>query len=184
MNDTSHLPPTAQSSWNTAGDLRDVSFDPGTDREYYGACYSDAWSSAHGDLRGYNPETYLSAARRHQAAMPGAVMKIFHREEPVGLMDLDPEREAEKGVGWVSLLYLKESYRNQGYGIQVLARAMFFYKKHGRSCLRLQVAEENGIACAFYRREGFRVIGEQRSQTGKLLLMERPLPAGGVTFSS
>ena len=107
-------------------------------------------------------------------------MRICHHEEPVGLVDLDPERGAADGAGWISLLYLKESYRNQGYGIQVLARPIFFYKDLGRHSLRLQVAEENAIACAFYRREGFRVLREEKGQTGKgkLLLMERPLRAG------
>ena len=48
MNDVSHLPQDAQSSWNTAGDLRDERFDPERDREYYEACYADAWRAAHG----------------------------------------------------------------------------------------------------------------------------------------
>ena len=179
MNDASHLPPEAQSSWNTSADLRDEVLDPSADWTYYEACYSDAWSSAHGSLHGYNPDTYLSAALRHHAKQPGSVMRICHHEESVGLVDLDPERGAADGAGWISLLYLKESYRNQGYGIQVLARPIFFYKDLGRHSLRLQVAEENAIACTFYRREGFRVLREERGQTGKgkLLLMERPLRA-------
>ena len=76
MNDASHLPPEAQSSWNTSADLRDEILDPSTDWTYYEACYSDAWSSAHGSLHGYNPDTYLSAALRHHAKQPGSVMRI------------------------------------------------------------------------------------------------------------
>ena len=102
-------------------------------------------------------------------------MRMYHGEEPVGLVDLDPERGAGDGIGWVSLLYLQKSFRNRGYGIQLLARAIFFYKALGRTRLRLLVAEENGAARAFYEREGFRSIGEQRSSTGKLLLMEKTI---------
>ena len=84
-------------------------------------------------------------------------------------------RAEESGVGWISLLYLVENCRAQGYGIQLLARAIFFYKDLQRSCLRLQVAEDNRIACAFYGKEGFQCIGTQKTPAGKLLLMEREL---------
>ena len=173
MNDASHLPENAQSSWNPAGDLRDEPFDPERDRGYYEACYADAWRAAHGSLYGYSPDPYYHAAVRHHRIQPGSVLRIYHGEEPVGLVDLDPERAADQGAGWISLLYLKESCRNQGYGIQLLARAIFFYEAQNRSCLRLQVAEENRAACAFYEREGFHRIAEQKTPTGCLLVMER-----------
>ena len=175
MNDDSHLPESLRSSWNTAGDLRDVVFDPMKDRDFYEACYADAWRSAHGNLNGYSPEPYFSAAKRHHELQAGSVLRIFHQEKPVGLVDLDPERGESEGIGWISLLFLKEEYRNQGYGIQLLARAIFFYKALGRRCLQLQVAEENCAACAFYRREGFHWIGERKTQNGKLFLAERTL---------
>ena len=175
MNDASHLPPEQQSSWNTTGDLRDAAFNPAENQKEYENCYADAWLASHGNLKGYNPQVYLDAAKRHYAENRNAVMRIYHGEDAVGLVDLDPERSAEFGVGWVSLLYLKESYRNQGYGIQLLARAIFFYKAMGREKLRLQVAEENRPARAFYEREGFRTIGRQSVSSGKLLIMERDI---------
>ena len=175
MNDDSHLSPAEKTSWNTTRDLRDVPFDPAEDRNYYESCYADAWHAAHGSLKGYRAATYFEAARRHHAVNPGAVLRMYRGEEPVGLVDLDPERGEESGVGWISLLYLVENCRAQGYGIQLLARAIFFYKDLQRSCLRLQVAEDNRIACAFYGKEGFQCIGTQKTPAGKLLLMEREL---------
>ena len=175
INDVSHLSPEDLVSWKSTGDVRDEIFRPEADRTYYEACYADAWRSAHGDLRQFSAETYYRAARRHHAAAPGSVLRLYEGEEPIGLVDLDPERDASDGAGWISLLYLKESHRNRGYGIQVLARPIFFYRELGRRSLRLQVAEENAIACSFYRREGFRQIGEQKGLEGTLLLMERPL---------
>lgn len=175
INDVSHLSPEDLVSWKSIGDVRDEIFRPEADRTYYEACYADAWRSAHGDLRQFSAETYYRAARRHHAAAPGSVLRLYEGEEPIGLVDLDPERDASDGAGWISLLYLKESHRNRGYGIQVLARPIFFYRELGRRSLRLQVAEENAIACSFYRREGFRQIGEQKGLEGMLLLMERPL---------
>ena len=175
INDVSHLSPEDLVSWKSIGDVRDEIFRPEADRTYYEACYADAWRSAHGDLRQFSAETYYRAARRHHAAAPGSVLRLYEGEEPIGLVDLDPERDASDGAGWISLLSLKESHRNRGYGIQVLARPIFFYRELGRRSLRLQVAEENAIACSFYRREGFRQIGEQKGLEGTLLLMERPL---------
>ena len=172
MNDASHLPPELQSSWNTNGDLRDVPYRPAEDSAYYERCYADAWRFAHGNLNLFHPGPYLDSARRHVSVGSGSVLRIYLGEEAVGLVDLDPDHGAEDGIGWISLLYLKESYRSRGYGIQLLARAIFFYRALGRDRLQLHVAEENRIARAFYEREGFRVIGEQRAATGKLLLME------------
>ncbi len=175
MNDDSHLSPAEQSSWSTTGDLRDEIFRPEEDRAFYESSYADAWKAAHGDLRGYDGEVYYHAAVRHHRLNKGAVLKLYRNEEPVGMVDLDPGRDAEQGAGWISLLYLKETYRNRGYGIQLLARAIFFYKALGREKLRLQVAEENRMACAFYRKEGFTVLKEQQGKNGRLLTMERPL---------
>ncbi len=175
MNDASHLTAEQQSSWSTTGDLHDLPFDPKKDRCYYEICYADAWHAAHGNLDHFHGETYFDAAKRHCAVNNRAVLRLFHGEEPVGLVDLDPERGATDGAGWISLLYLKEDYRNRGYGIQLLARAIFFYKDLCRDRLRLQVAESNRMACAFYNKEKFQTIGEEKSPTGKLLLMERML---------
>lgn len=175
MNDVSHLPPEEQTSWSTTGDLRDLPFDPGTDRRYYESCYADAWRVAHGNLMEFHAATYYNAARRHYAANHEAVRKMFHHEKPVGLVDLDPERGADRGIGWITLLYLTKDYRDHGYGIQLLARAIFFYKALQRRCLQLQVAGDNGMACSFYEREGFLCVAEQETSTGTLLVMERRL---------
>ena len=175
INDASHLPEQIQTNWSAVGDVRDEMFRPREDKKYYQDCYADAWRFAHGNLQGYSADVYYSAAKRHHALAPGSVLRLYRKEEPVGLVDLDPKRCASEGAGWISLLYLKEEYRNKGYGIQALARPIFFFKAQGRKSLRLQVAEKNALALSFYRREGFHVIGEENGQDGMLLLMERPL---------
>ncbi len=175
VNDASHLPEKLRTNWNTAGDLRDEVFDPEQDRAFYEHCYADSWRIAHGSLRAFSPEVYFRAAVKHHRQLPGSVRKLFHGEESVGLLDLDPERGKSSGTGWISLLYLRPEYRCKGYGIQVLARALFFYPQQGRDRLQLQVAESNAIARRFYEREGFIRIGEQKSPNGTLLQMERSL---------
>ena len=175
LNDDSHLSEASRVTWRKAGDLRDEPLDLRRDRAYYEACYADAWRFAHGDLRGFSPEPYVDAARLHQRSDPRAVLRFYDEAQSAGLLDLDPLRGRGAGYGWISFLYLEPAYRGRGCGIQLLARAYTFFRAQGRRAVRLFAAEDNETALAFYRREGFREIGEERSGQGRLLLMEKKL---------
>ena len=93
------------------------------------------------------------------------------------ISSLEKESTCPHAVCWISLLYLEPAFRGKGYGIQLLARAVDFYRRQGRGSLRLLVAESNRTARAFYEREGFRQIGGQDAPAGRLLLLECPLRA-------
>ena len=174
MNDVSHLDGMTP-SWPRTDNIRCEYIDPAKESKWYTHCYADAWETAHGTLHGFNAKTYLGSAIKHHSADPRAVMKLFIRDEPVGLVDLDTERYASDGIGWVSLLYLKEEFRGKGYGPQVLGRAVFAYRALGRKVIRLQVAEENENAVRFYLRFGFKKVSSQRTSLGALLTMEKSL---------
>ena len=175
MNDYRHILPLGDKPWNHTGNLRDEPLDLDADGDYYCACYQDAWQFAHGNLRGFTPGPYLAAARQHAKADPGAVLRLYRENAPVGLIDMDSARGAHAGYGWISLLYLSPEYRFQGYGVQALARAILHYRAMGRGSLRLHVAEDNAAALSFYRREGFQVLSWEEGTQGRLFLMERKL---------
>ena len=175
FNDDSHLDALPRRNWGSTATLRHRPLDPRTERDYYCACYRDAWLAAHGDLRGFYPEPYWKAAREHLRLDPDSVLVLLDGDKPVGLADLDPLRASEEGCGWLSLLYLIPEYRGKGYGIQALGRAVVGFRMQGRRALRLLAAEDNAAACAFYRREGFSCVGEEEGSHGRLLLLERPL---------
>ena len=175
FNDDSHLDALPRRSWGSTATLRHRPLDPRTERDYYCACYRDAWLAAHGDLRGFYPEPYWKAAREHLRLDPDSVLVLLDGDKPVGLVDLDPLRASEEGCGWLSLLYLIPEYRGKGYGIQALGRAVVGFRTQGRRALRLLAAEDNAAACAFYRREGFSCVGEEEGSHGRLLLLERSL---------
>lgn len=179
INDASHLAHLALPAWSSTADLRHEVFDPASDPAYYESCYADAWRAAHGSTLGFIAQPYYNSALQHHQAYPGAVLKIFNKEEPVGLVDLDTERGAHANYGWISLLYLKPEYRRKGYGVQLLARAIRAYRELGRRSIRLHVAEANTAAVTFYRRQGFELLGTEGTGGGKLLLMEKTL--GGRT---
>ncbi len=178
LNDASHLEPLQLPAWERSPDLRAERLDPLAEPDYYSACYADAWQCAHGSLRGYEPETYLNAAAAHRRADPDAVLKLLCGDEPMGLVDLDTRRGAASGIGWVSLLYVSPAYRHRGCGIQLLGRAVMHYHALGRSAIRLNAAEDNREALAFYARQGFTALSFERTELGRLLLMEKKIGGG------
>ena len=171
LDDCSHLPANRQTAWSWTGDLRHEYMDPFRDSRYYCDCYADAWLAAHGSLKGFEPEIYLSGACSHYAHDPRSLLKFYDHDKAVGLLDLNTAKGRDEGYGWVSLLYLCEAYRGRGYGIQALARAILYYRALGRKELRLHVAEDNVRALRFYERRGFRVL----KKGGSLLLLGRSL---------
>lgn len=175
INDCSHLEPLGLKPWGKTPELRAEALAPGENRDYYSACYADAWTAAHGSLEHFSPEPYLRCAAEHHQAHPGAVLKMYYGDEPAGLVDLDTERGAHAGYGWISLLYLKPEFRHMGCGVQLLGRAIFLYTALGRKALRLHVAEENTTAVEFYRKNGFEILSWEDNALGRLLLMERKL---------
>ena len=163
------------SPWGKTPELRAEPLDPDKDAEYYTACYADAWKAAHGSLAHFSPEPYLRCAREHCRETPNAVMKLYYKDEPAGLVDLDTARGAHAGYGWISFLYLKPEYRGRGCGVQLIGRAIFLYDRLGRHSLRLHVAEDNKTAVDFYQKNGFQLLSWEDNAAGRLLLMEKKL---------
>ena len=175
INDHSHLDCLALAPWSRTPELRAEPLDWEKDTEYYTGCYADAWEAAHGSLAHFSPEPYLRCAREHSRTDPGAVLKLYYKDEPAGLVDLDTARGAHAGYGWISLLYLTPEFRGRGCAVQLLGRAVFHYTGLGRHALRLHVAEDNKPAVEFYKRNGFQLLSWEDNAAGRLLLMEKSL---------
>ena len=184
-NDNSHLPPElstfARQSWwrkesggADPGNLSYEPLDPNTEGELYKSCYADSWLAVHGDLRGFSAEAYLAAAKEHYAVDPRSVLKVYRGEDEfIGVVETDRRRSAGAGIGWISLVYLKEPYRGAGLGIQPLGRAITDYQKLGRRAVRLHVSSENKHAVGFYEHYGFKIIGTEPGAGAPLYLMEK-----------
>ena len=183
-NDNSHLTPElstfAKQSWwrresggADPGNLRYEPLDPNSEGGLYKNCYADSWRAAHGSLRGFNAETYLASAKEHYAQDPRSILKVFSGEQFVGLVETDRRRGAGAGIGWISLVYLREEYRGAGLGVQPLGRAITDYQKLGRRAVRLHVSSENTRAVGFYEHYGFKVIGSEPGAGAPLYLMEK-----------
>lgn len=184
-NDNSHLPPElstfARQSWwkkETRGadpnNLYYEPLDPNREGETYKEFYAASWKAAHGDLKGFYPETYLASARRHFAADNKAILKAYRSDgELAGIVETDTERSEGAGVGWISLVYIKEHLRGRGLGTQLVGRAITNYEMLGRQKVRLHVSSENASAIKFYEDLGFEILGSEPGAGAPLYLMEK-----------
>lgn len=182
-NDNSHLPPELstfgrQAWWrgrNTSAEKEYFLHDPldlDTEGDLYSRCYADTWMASHGNLAGYAPGVYRAAAERKAAADPQCVMKLSASGKFAGLVELDPEKGAEDGAGWISLLFVEHAMRDRRMGMQLMGHAVSYFRKKGRRSIRLHVARENERAMGFYLHNGFVKIGETPGVGGVLNLME------------
>jgi len=183
--DNSHLSESIstfarQDWWKRSGgtDRKSLRYEPidlRKEAELYRRCYGDAWLAAHGSTDGFAAGYYLHSAREHAREHPQAVKKVFCAEDFAGLLELSVHRDESAGAGWITLCYLTGEFRDRGLGVQLLGEAMSFYRRLGRSSVRLHVAEDNARAVHFYQKYGFLRIGDCNGAGGKLFLLERPI---------
>lgn len=179
VNDASHLPPELLRSVRTQTSLRHECVDPARYEMLYGDCYTDAWLAAHGNLQGFAAEGYFRSACEHYRRDRESIYLLYDGESFAGLVDLDTDRGAHAGYGWISLLYLRPEYRRRDLGVQLLGRAVAKYRRLGRQAIRLNVAADNAPALAFYRRNGFEELSRVPGAQTELLLMEKKLGRPG-----
>ena len=146
--------------------------DPRRESELYTRLYEATWRESHGSLNGFTPAVYLHSAGQHADQDPRCIMKLFTGEEFAGIIELDPNRGAEDGAGWISLVYLEPGARGRRLGVQLIGHAVSFFRREGRRSLRLHVAYDNESAFGFYEHIGFRDVGRTRGALGPLHLME------------
>ena len=184
--DTKHLPPelstfARQSWWKQRGavDLNNVRFqrlDPEKYPGVYTAFYEKTWRDVHGSLDGFYAASYLDAAKRHARACPDALVCILRPDDrKVGVTELDTERGAAEGLGWICLCYVEPDCRRAQLGAQLIGHAVSLFRRLGRRAVRLSVYEGNTGAIAFYEEYGFRVVGETEGVSSRLLVMEKEL---------
>ena len=158
-----------------------VPLDPRKESELYSELYAATWRESHGSLKGFTPAVYLHSAEQHAERDPRCVMKLFAGDVFAGVVELDPDRGADDGAGWVSLVYLRPDVRGRRLGVQLIGHAVSYFRRQGRRSLRLHVAYDNENAAGFYEHIGFRDIGTAQGARGPLHLMEMDIQPRVVT---
>ena len=135
----------------------------------------DAWQVVYGTMKGFDGSGFWLDARRTVGKDPEAMVVGYLGGSPAGMIQLSPSREADKGVGYIPFLYLREPFRHQGIGIQLIGHAVSFYRKLNRDKLQLSVAPTNEKALGFYYKYGFTQARKHKGMFGSLLLLEKDI---------
>lgn len=143
------------------------------EQELYLAARQDGWLSSHGTMDGFDGTSFLRTAEKNSAHTPDSVLTALLGDSPVGVLQMDFQRQAEEGVGRVPFLYIVPHARSKGLGVQLLGQAVSVYRAMGRRLLRLRCAPENERAKKFYHSHGFYKVGEEPGGTGTLDTMEK-----------
>lgn len=105
-------------------------------------------------------EWYLRLSDSRIPVAPMAVMNFaMLGKDPIGFVQLDPQRGQEEGVGFIDYLGLEEKYRGQGLGVQMIGCAVSHYRKLGRHALQIYLPERFAKTEQFFLRDGFRPTG-------------------------
>lgn len=129
--------------------------------------------TVHSSLEGFHGSAYLQEARQLSREDPERVVCAMLAEKIVGILQLDPDQEADQCVGVIPFYYILPKHRFQHLGVQLLGQAVSTYRPLGRDVLRLRCAQENVVGQHFYRRYGFVKTGEARGVFGKLDVLEK-----------
>lgn len=81
------------------------------------------------------------------------LLVAWQDEKPVGLLQLDTDREQDQQIGWVSLYWIAPKYRRRGLGTQMLGKVVFPYRRMER--LRIRTYARTLGALRFLRYNGF-----------------------------
>lgn len=182
-NDNSHLSEEISTlhrqGWTERGpQTADLWFRPlifSAEDTFYAYARKEAWMAVHGTLEGFQGAAYLQNASRQSRQDPDAIQCAMLDERVVGIVQLDPDQDAEKGVGVIPFCYILPEYRYQGLGVQLLGQAVSTYRPLGRDILRLRCAQENEAGQRFYRKYGFHKTGEIPGAKGILDVLEKDI---------
>lgn len=183
-NDNSHLPEeistlARQKWWKRQKGNSDVHLwfrplDMEREEKVYHTARHEAWVDIHGPKIPFDGEGFVRDAMRcWKQDCSKAVMAAMRGDELAGLLQLDLERYAGEGVGYIPFVYMMPRCRKQGLGVQLIGQAVSAYRPLGRDRLRLRCAPDNDIAQRFYRKYGFRKVGEDQGVRVTLDILEK-----------
>lgn len=88
----------------------------------------------------------IDRSRLEADAMVRVTLAAYQGDTPVGLLQLGPD------PGWIPLIYVREQYRERGYGIQILGQAVQQTRRSNGDRLYVLPTE---VSTSFFREHGF-----------------------------
>lgn len=175
-NDNSHLPEeistlASQKWWKSReGSIADANMwfrplDLDREEELYLEARHDAWVDIHGEQAAFDGAGFCKDARHcWEQEKEKALSVAMQRDQVAGVLQLDLERFAEDGIGYIPFVYMTPQHRKRGLGVQLIGQAVSVYRPLGRTRLRLRCAPENAVAQRFYKKYGFEKVGEEHGR--------------------
>lgn len=151
-----------------------VPLDIEKERDYYMACREDAWQFAHGTMEGFNPQ-FSELAKVHAQGHPLALTHALNGSTRAGILELDLERGAEDGVGWIAFYYMDPKFREKCMSIQMLGQAISIYRSLGRTKIGLRAFSKNSRALGYYDHFDFKVVSESQFGDSKMFVLEKDI---------
>ena len=148
---------------------------PEEERSLYYAYRHEAWVDIHGSGVPFYGEQFYQVASKASRNNPESVMLAMLREDIVGIIQMDLQRDAEQGVCFVPFCYMDPEHRHKGMGVQLLGQAVSTARRLGRDKVHLRCAPTNQVAKRFYGRNGFHVLGMAPDSEVALELLEKPV---------
>lgn len=143
------------------------------EEELYLCARKEAWTSIHGENVPFQAEPFLEGAREHLSHSPWGITVAMAGDEIAGLLQVDQQRYAQDGAGYIAFCYLTPPFRGRRLGVQLIGQAVSFFRPLGRDKLRLRCAPYNAGAQHFYRTHGFQKIGEEPGSRVPLDILEK-----------
>lgn len=168
LSKTKETLPSRGCLWYRSADLK-------KEADLYRSFREDAWKSVYGEDADMPDEPFLEEAELMAAEHPMAVTYAMLGDEIIGFIQLDVTRYADQKTGYITFYYMKEDYRDLGLGVQLLGHAVSVFRNLGRKKILLRVSEKNHRALGFYKKYGFKKIGEEEGPRGKLYVMEKKI---------
>lgn len=123
-------------------------------------------SNSETDMREYLEKTFVPEVQTREIADPDRrVYLAFNGAEMVGYLYLrlsEPHASiSDRDAIEIQRLYIDEKFFGRGLAKQLMEKALETAERLGRRTIWLGVWEKNFRAQAFYKKWGFRVVGEQ-----------------------
>lgn len=143
------------------------------DRQDYLTAREEAWRNLYGRLDRYDGGGFLADAKRSWKQNRKTLLFAMAGKDRAGILQLNPNQQAEERKGYISFFYLSPNYRFQGIGVQMIGKAVSTFRPMGRERLALSCSAHNAPALHFYQKYGFQKTGAGAGAYGTLYHMEK-----------
>lgn len=108
----------------------------------------------------WNPDGDVEKAARLLKKEPGALWLMYHNEEPMGMLELDTDRDRDLGKGVISWYYIIPEKRGLAISKPLIGQAISVYRNLARDYLKIEVPADDLDVNKYFLYYNFKQTGE------------------------